>query len=1425
MNVKHPGKTVSRILLIAIMKRIKQISIAFSLFLGLTISLMVAGSLYLNTDHARRKVQETVNKRIPGSISLGKIKVSLPRGRIELTNVLLQSAAGEDLARCDRFLLDFSWLSLFSGKIWITELSIEKPNIGIRIDPEGNIDLLNAIRSPKPQPPSPEKKGKKKDTSGVPFDIVVASLKITDGSIHCDMMSHNMKVALQDIGLVAEANLLERFGKLSIDIGRTTLDSPAIQTRIDPVRLNATFNAGRIDPLAFQLGSEALVLNVSGKIDDIFSKPVLDLALDLDLSLSEIRKNLMPEKAMDGQVRGHMTVLGMPDNPDLALRLDYGGGVLAGVSIEKMTADLRLKNRQLNIDPLIVNAASGELRLNGNVDLESAFSRRFPTSPEDFKAVSYQFHLIEKKMMLKALSRDLRTVDGTVNSVLNLEGRGISLPNLWAKADLEIRGNNLSAPHLKHPATADLKIVALIEKSIVQLKIIDAATGDIRLHGDGRYELLSDTLAANLNLDAPDLSKNLFPLGIKDARGNIKLQTDIAGSLKRPIFNFMLDGAGIGFQDLTLGNVVAGIHLDPSGMLKVTEISVNNNGSVIQGSGTAQVFPDKTLPESPRSINFTAMLRDVKVDHFIPSDLSTGNFNGNLQLAGSLEEIQASLSLTGKQLSIKNVRLGNLSAQMRLAGEELHLDQFRLQNQNSTLSVAGSTRLFAPGGFTPLKDPLFRADIKGDAIFLEDFVDHLSGRLSVNAELAGNLRQPKGPVEITGKDLNLTVQRLKGFNLSAELDAEKALIRTLEIIVAPGESITGSGWISLDQSFDLNLITRGINLQHIDRFRDQEFVRGMLVFDLAGQGSLDNPKAQGNITIEDFLINGKPMDNVNLRLDLQDQRARVFGKLNFDIDGQYHLNKKDFSLSLRFDQTDLGPYFRLADRKELNGTLTGTIQAEGNADTIHRIRASADMPHLDLFYKDRPLLSAKKFNLVLENEAINIPGLHLILSDGGKLEIKGTAKLNGPVAVEANGNIPLKILNIFVEDLSDITGNMRVNARMEGTFSEPEVRAEINLEKIGFIVPAVQQKLHAVSGRIRITPQDITLDGIEGLLDSGQLDLSGQIDLKSFQPANWNLALKTVKLPVKIPDTLDLVVDADLKLSGSSSKSNLQGEAILLEGVYYKDINLSLAQAVAQEQREPLPPSPKSFPAFLKNMDFNVTLKAVKPLRVENNLAMLDIRPDMKFIGKPENPLVSGRAVVESGTVEFRKRTFEVKNGTVDFLNPYRIEPTINIESETHIRSWTIWVTLSGTPDRLGFKLKSNPAESDADIVSLLVFGKTTGELIENEGGVTRSAEQLLADMIAKTVADDIKAVSGLDIVEVETLRGNGAGDPERARVTLGKEFSKRLTVKYALESKNGEMVQRAITEYKLLENILLNGFQDNQGVFGGEVTIRLEFR
>jgi autotransporter translocation and assembly factor TamB len=228
---------------------------------------------------------------------------------------------------------------------------------------------------------------------------------------------------------------------------------------------------------------------------------------------------------------------------------------------------------------------------------------------------------------------------------------------------------------------------------------------------------------------------------------------------------------------------------------------------------------------------------------------------------------------------------------------------------------------------------------------------------------------------------------------------------------------------------------------------------------------------------------------------------------------------------------------------------------------------------------------------------------------------------------------------------------------------------------------------------------------------------------------------------------------------------------------------------------------------------------------VDNNLALLSIRPQLTLTGTADNPLLNGRAEVTEGTVTYRNTEFEVIKGVVDFVNPYRIEPEVDIKAEAEIRKWSITLSVTGGPENLNFQLSSNPPEQDADIVSLLAMGKTTRELADGSGGGA-STEEMLANLVADELSKKIKQGTGLDIVEVE-YRNNGAEaeDAEEVRVTVGKELSRRLTVKYGVERKSGEMVQQSTGIYKLLENLSLNAFQDTEGDFGGEMRYRLEFR
>ncbi|HOO45868.1 MAG TPA: translocation/assembly module TamB domain-containing protein, partial [Deltaproteobacteria bacterium] len=244
---------------------------------------------------------------------------------------------------------------------------------------------------------------------------------------------------------------------------------------------------------------------------------------------------------------------------------------------------------------------------------------------------------------------------------------------------------------------------------------------------------------------------------------------------------------------------------------------------------------------------------------------------------------------------------------------------------------------------------------------------------------------------------------------------------------------------------------------------------------------------------------------------------------------------------------------------------------------------------------------------------------------------------------------------------------------------------------------------------------------------------------------------------------------------------------------------------------------------YLRNMKLDIRVNRRNPVYVDNNLAQLDINPDIHLTGELNNPVINGRVSVESGTVEFRNRTFTVTKGVIDYLDPYTTRATIDIESEVKVRDWMIYLKVSGTPDALNISLRSEPPEEDNDILSLLVIGRTSEELIAGEGGSTLSTSSMIAALVASRYGEDIREATGLDLFEVESGGDDDSGDT--LRLTIGKELSRRIMLKYAMESKNSELSQRTVAEYKLFENIVINGFQDTRGIFGADLQYRLEFR
>ncbi len=1414
-------------------KRRKTILVGIAVFAAALVAALAGVLFYAHTNHAGLQIQKRASERIPGRIVFKDYDLSLTQGRIELGNVLVRDDRDRPAVGMERLVVRVSLSELLRKNIQIEEILIENPQVQLVAYPDGGLNIVRAFvpESAAEEPPA-EKKPEDGESS---FNFVLKSFLVENGEVSFDDPSRKTSASLKGIGLNISGNLKEKIWRLDFSTKEGEYSGGDVLAAVDSLRLSGALDKDKVEGLDLEIKTDSSILKIAGSAKELFSEPVLDLATNIVLNLAELCETLSLEQDLTGTVAGDISAKGPAGNPEVALELVHSGGNLAGYPAEKIDLKAFLSNKKVRVESLLVAFASGSLKIDGESDLGGVFPGGFLSSPKSFEALSYDLSVVADKVRLKSALGDSFAGKGQIDGIVKLQGRGISLEEAVASLQMDIAGDDISAGEFE-PIDISVESTAFIDRgeALVEKMEIDAGTASVSV--EGRYGLAGKEIEANIAADAPDLAKTLSPLGIKNASGSVKLRATVSGTLQKPLFDLFLEGKKVGFEQVHIGDVGIDAVLDNSGVLKLSKLALSNQGSAIKGEGTVKLFEngDGTVSflenigkvHAALPIDFELSIGNLEATDFVASIPVAGSIDGKLRATGDLKDLKADLEFAAKNFAFEENHVGNVAVSAKLRDGQVSIGKATVKNNRSAIEVSGTVGVFEKNGLTPKKDPSIDLALKAESLYVQDFTDMAKAKISISADIEGTVNNPGGKFEVRAAELDLGAQKLDGVYLKGDLRNRKIGFDPVKVVFPGGQSIQGNGWVSLDKEYSVELFSEGVSLGSIDAIREKGGVEGLLVLNVSGKGSFEKPGLQGKVAVENLLVNEKELGDFAFDLNVADSVAKVSGKLNFDVDATYHLKKQDFSATLVFGDTDLSPYFNLAGLQDFSGRIRGRAGASGNVSQIEKIDGFGEFQLLDVFMKGEELAHAENFSVKVKNRTASVSGLNVRLLREGILRIEGDAAFDGALSVNADGSIPLKGLQLATDVLPDITGTVEIQADLQGSTQKPDVRGEIRLNNIGFTIPELLQNIHGVNGRITISPEALRIEKIQGQLDSGRFEIDGDMKLDGFSPGEMKVDLAARGLPIKVPDTLDILLQSDLTFSGVLNDSSLAGEVIVLEGLYYKDIETSILGSAVQKKRAVSPETHEEPDPMLQNLKLDIAVKRRNPFIVDNNLAYLDINPDMRVAGTAADPAIRGRTTIESGMIRYQRKEFEVKKGVIDFVNPYELEPTLDIVSTVDIRKWLVTLTVFGTPDNLVFQLSSDPPEEDGDILSLLVLGKTTKELIGAEGGSKQSAEQMLTEVIASTFGDDIKRITGLDYFELDAdSLDESDTDPEGVMVTVGKNLSERLTVKYSVDSRTGEMIQRAISEYKLLENVIMSAFQDSEGHFGGEIQYKLEFR
>ena len=106
--------------------------------------------------------------------------------------------------------------------------------------------------------------------------------------------------------------------------------------------------------------------------------------------------------------------------------------------------------------------------------------------------------------------------------------------------------------------------------------------------------------------------------------------------------------------------------------------------------------------------------------------------------------------------------------------------------------------------------------------------------------------------------------------------------------------------------------------------------------------------------------------------------------------------------------------------------------------------------------------------------------------------------------------------------------------------------------------------------------------------------------------------------------------------------------------------------------------APPGVSSALDNVRLDVRIVTQDDLLVDNNYAQLAATVDLRLVGTVAYPAALGRAVLpEGGVIFFGGRRYRLASeGSIDFVNTTRIEPSLNLSAVTRVGNVEITLAL-----------------------------------------------------------------------------------------------------------------------------------------------------
>ena len=649
--------------------------------------------------------------------------------------------------------------------------------------------------------------------------------------------------------------------------------------------------------------------------------------------------------------------------------------------------------------------------------------------------------------------------------------------------------------------------------------------------------------------------------------------------------------------------------------------------------------------------------------------------------------------------------------------------------------------------------------------------------------------------------------------------------------------VTGTvGYSFTDRSASVDLVGASLPLANFQKLQSPRFaLDGQVSFRLKASGPIEAPKGDGTFRVVDLKVGQSVIGSFDGALSSDGHAARlelgsamstgeISGGYTLALADPYNIEGKVKVQDMALDALILGALH--LQSFDGHGRADGEIGLSGSLKRPESIFLDAKFSRLIFNYANVQLenvgpvhFRSSRDNLQIEPAEFRGPDTDLRVE--GNVGFAERTSMN----LQLNGALDLRLLAGLSPGLT-IGGPAQMNAKFEGTLDRPRINGRIHIENANARVVDFPTGLSNVKGDFVFDDTRLFFNDMTAEAGGGTLHVSGSVTYAE-RPLRYDITARSDSTRIRYPEGMSWLTGGSLRLTGTTEAGLLSGRVTvrrvtLTQGLEVAGVLVSTKEGIS---------GPSTSSTFLRNLQFDVEAVSAPDARMEWPGAELDAEANIRVRGTWEHPILLGHIHVLSGDLLFHGNRYRVARGDINFANPFRLDPVVNVEASTTIQQYEITLNFNGAASKLTLAYRSDPPLPANDIVTLLALGQTSQEgTLRTASGAqsgTAGASALLSEAVSSQVGGRLEKLFGITNFRVDPgltgVGATGASQNAAARVTVQQQVTRNLTVTYV--SNVGSTQQQVIqVEYNVSRNVSVVALRDYNGTFGIDVKIKKRF-